>query len=198
MTHSKTADRSLRSDAQQNRERILTVALAELARSADAPLSVIAQKAGVGQGTLYRHFPTREALLMELYRYEMEQVVNFAEQLLAECPPDEALERWMHRLAEYSMTKAGLAAAIRKVANVRDCDGSTGYAPVIAAAQLLLDANERAGTICPGVTTDNFFLATAGIWQMDFRSDWRPRVAWLINFVMQGLRGGATAQTVSP
>lgn len=134
---------------------------------------------------------------MELYRYEMEQVVKFAEQLLAECPPDEALKRWMHRLAEYSMTKAGLATAISKVANGRGCDGSIGYAPVIAAAQLLIDANERAGTLRAGVTTDNFFQATAGIWQMDFRSDWRPQVAWLIDFVMQGLRGSATVPTVS-
>ncbi|XAH24374.1 TetR/AcrR family transcriptional regulator [Xylophilus sp. GW821-FHT01B05] len=197
MAQEKKTDRPARSDALQNRERILTVALVELARSADVPLSAIAQKAGVGQGTLYRHFPTREALVMEVYRYEMGQVVNFAKQLLEKYPPDQALERWMHRLAEYSMTKAGLADAIREVSSARDCSVNAGYAPMIAAAQLLLDANEQAGTIRAGVTTDDFFLATAGIWRIDFSSDWQPRLAWLINFVMQGLRAGSPASSIS-
>lgn len=71
-----------RSDAVQNRERLLSVALAELVRSADVPLSAIAKKAGVGQGTFYRHFPTREALVIEVYRHEMLQVTGVAEQLL--------------------------------------------------------------------------------------------------------------------
>lgn len=198
MAQAKKTDRSARSDALQNRERILTVALIELAQSADVPLSTIAQKAGVGQGTLYRHFPTREALVMEVYRYEMGQVVNFARLLLEEGPPDQALERWMYRLAEYSMTKAGLANAIRGVSNVKECSGNDGYGPVIAAAQLLLDANARAGTIRAGVTTDDFFLATAGIWQIDFSSDWQPRLAWLVDFVMRGLRAGAPASSSSP
>ena len=198
MAQARNSIRPARADALQNRERILTVALVELARAADVPLSAIAQKAGVGQGTLYRHFPTREALVMEVYRYEMGHVVNFAKLLLEEYPPDEALERWMHRLAEYSMTKAGLANAIREVSSVKDCQGSDGYGPVIAAAQLLLDANEQAGTIRPGITTDDFFLAIAGIWQIDFSSDWQPRLAWLINFVMQGLRAGAPLRSVPP
>ncbi|MDM0122605.1 TetR/AcrR family transcriptional regulator [Variovorax arabinosiphilus] len=197
MTQARKTDRPARSDALQNRERILKVALVELARSADVPLSAIAKQAGVGQGTLYRHFPTREALVMEVYRYEMGQVVHFAELLLAKYPPDQALERWMHRLAEYAMTKAGLADAIRTVSSVREWPGNGGYAPVIAAAQLLLDANERAGTLRAGITTDDFFLATAGIWQIDFSTDWEPRLAWLINFVMQGLRAGAPVNSVS-
>jgi AcrR family transcriptional regulator len=187
----KKTDRSARSDALQNRERIVSVALAEFARAADVPLSAIAQKAGVGQGTLYRHFPTREALVMAVYQYEMGQVGNFAERLLEEHAPDEALQRWMHRLAEYARTKAGLANAMREVSSMKNCQGSDSYAPVIAAAQLLLDANARAGTIRAGVTTDDFFLATAGIWLIDFSGDWQPRLAWLVSFVMQGLRAGA-------
>ncbi|MEJ2800843.1 TetR family transcriptional regulator [Comamonas sp. BIGb0124] len=184
-------DRPSRADALQNRERILSVALAELTVSADVPLSAIAKKAGVGQGTFYRHFPTRESLVIEVYRYEMLQVAKFAEDLLHTRQPDQALREWMSRLAEYAMTKAGLANAIREVSITQDCKGKTGYAPVIAAAQLLLDANERAGTIRAGITTDDFFLAIAGIWQIDFKEDWRPRLTWLIDFVMAGLRAGA-------
>ena len=186
-----------RADALQNRERILTVALAELTRSADVPLSVIAKKAGVGQGTFYRHFPTREALVMEVYRYEMVQVAKFAEHLLQTRLPDQALREWMNRLAEYALTKAGLARAISEVSKLRDCPGKAGYAPVAAAAQLLLDANVKAGTIRAGVTTDDFFLAIAGIWQMDFNDEWQPRLAWLMDLVMAGLRAGAPVRSAS-
>lgn len=176
-----------RSDAQQNRERILSVALGELVRSADVPLSVIAKKAKVGQATFYRHFPTRESLVIEAYRHEMLQVTEFAKHLLTTLPPEQALREWMNRLAEYAVTKAGLASALRDVASVSQCTANDGYAPVIAAAQMLLDANDEAGTIRPGITADKFFLAIAGIWQIDVTEDWQPRLTWLMDTVMEGL-----------
>jgi len=135
---------------------------------------------------------------MEVYRYEMLQVANFAEHLLETRPPDEALREWMTRLAEYAMNKAGLANAIREVSSGRDCPGKESYAPVAAAAQSLLDANEKAGTIRPGVTTDDFFLAIAGIWQINFNDEWKPRLVWLMDFVMEGLRAGAPARLKRP
>ncbi|MEA9838984.1 TetR/AcrR family transcriptional regulator [Xanthomonas campestris] len=186
-----------RSDAVQNRERILSVALAELVRAADVPLSAIAKKAGVGQGTFYRHFPTREALVIEVYRHEMLQVTGAAAQLLKTLPPERALREWMNRLAEYAITKAGLAGALREFAHVKERAGNEGYAPVIAAAQMLLDANEAAGTIRPGVTADKFFLATAGIWQIDVTEDWQPRLNWLMDTVMDGLCAGAPARAAA-
>jgi hypothetical protein len=127
----------------------------------------------------------------------MLQVSEFAEHLLQTRPPDQALREWMNRLAEYARTKAGLANAIREVSSLRDCPGNARYAPVIAAAQLLLDANQKAGTIRAGVTTDDFFLAIAGIWQIDTQHEWRPRLAWLMDFVMEGLRAGAPVRSVS-
>lgn len=197
MRQPQKAKRPARADALQNRERILKVALTELTVSADVPLSAIAKKAGVGQATFYRHFPTREALVMEVYRYEMLQVAKFAEHLLQTHSPDQALREWMNRLAKYAMTKAGLANAIREVSTMRDCPGKAGYAPVAEAAQLLLDANEQAGTIRAGVTTDDFFLTIAGIWQLDFNDEWQPRLDWLIDFVMAGLSSGAPLRPVS-
>ena len=185
-------DTPLRSDALQNRDRILKVAVAELTRSPDVALSAIAKKAGVGQATFYRNFPSREALVIEIYRYEMEQVANLAGELLRTCPPEQALREWMHGLAQYAVTKAGLPDAIRQAASDRACPGtSSGYAPVPAAAQLLLDANHKAGTIRPGVTVDDFFLAIAGIWQIDPRGDWQTRLGRLMDLVMDGLRVGA-------
>ncbi|MET8244168.1 TetR/AcrR family transcriptional regulator [Streptomyces sp. NPDC005202] len=184
-------DAPLRSDAQRNRERILEVALAELTRSADTPLSVIAKKAGVGQGTFYRNFPHREALVLEVYRYEMQQVADSAAQLLESREPDRALREWMDRLARFAMAKAGLADAIRQATSAPGSPAKPGHTPVSSAAELLLRANEEAGTIRPGVSADDFFLAIAGLWQIDPRGDWEPRATRLLDLVMDGLRAGA-------
>jgi AcrR family transcriptional regulator len=191
-------DAPLRSDAQRNRERILEVALAELTLSADAPLSAIAKKAGVGQGTFYRNFPNREALVLEVYRYEMQQVADAAPQLLGTHGPDRALREWMDRLAQFAMAKVGMAEAIRRAMSASDGPAKPGHAPVTAAAELLLRASEEAGAIRPGVTTDDFFLAIAGLWQIDPRGDWQPRTARLLDLVMDGLRAGAPGKTKDP
>ncbi len=187
MTH----DLVMRSDAKKNRERILEVAVVELTSDPAVALSTIAKKAGVGQGTFYRHFPTREKLVFEVYQFEMQQVAALAEVLLATKPPKVALREWMDCLAEYAMTKAGLAAAIQQAASVYEFPGKSGYAPVQGAAELLLRANEKAGTIRSGITNDDFFLAIAGIWQMDAQSEWRLRLARLMNLVMDGLCAGS-------
>lgn len=148
-----------RSDAVRNRERILQVAMTELTVCPDVPLSAIAKKAGVGQGTFYRNFPNREALVLEIYRYEMQQVATAAAELLCGRTPDVALREWMDRLARFAMTKAGLADAIRLVTSTPGGPAKPGPAPVMEAAATLLRANEEAGTIRPGVTPDDFFLA---------------------------------------
>ncbi|WP_064598753.1 TetR/AcrR family transcriptional regulator [Pseudomonas sp. DR 5-09] len=181
----------MRSDAKKNRERILEVAVVELTSDPAVPLSTIAKKAGVGQGTFYRHFPTREKLVFEVYQFEMQQIALLAQELLATRPPKEALREWMDSLAEYAMTKAGLATAIQQAASVYDFPGKSGYAPVQDAAELLLRANEKAGTIRTGITNDDFFLAIAGIWQMDTQSEWRSRLSRLMNLVMDGLCFGS-------
>ncbi|RAJ60015.1 TetR family transcriptional regulator [Streptomyces sp. Amel2xB2] len=182
---------SLRSDAQRNRERILDVALAELTRSADVPLSAIAKKACVGQATFYRNFPSREALVLEVYRHEMQQVADAATQLAATREPDVALREWMDHLARFAMAKAGLADAIRQATSAPGNHGKPGHGPVTSAAESLLRAGEEAGTIRPGVTADDFLLAIAGLWQVDPHGDWQPRVGRLLDLVMDGLRAGA-------
>lgn len=190
------SDAPLRSDAQRNRERILEVAHAELTRSADTPLSGIAKKAGVGQGTFYRNFPNREALVLEVYRYEVQQVADTAAQLLQTRAPEQALREWMDRLAQYAMAKAGLADALRTATSTgRETPRGTltrlGHGSVSSAVALLLKANEEAGTIRPGVTPDDFVLAIAGLWQIDPHGDWQSRAGRLLDLVMDGLRAGA-------
>ncbi|MFJ6698065.1 TetR/AcrR family transcriptional regulator [Streptomyces sp. NPDC091272] len=182
----------VRVDAQRNRERILEVALAELTEAADVPLSTIAKKAGVGQATFYRNFPHREALVLEVFRHEMHQVADSASQLLESAAPDEALREWLDRLAQFAMTKAGLAEAIRQATSAPGAPAKPGHAPITDAAQLLLCAGEEAGTIRAGVTADDLLLAVGGLWQIDPEGDWQPRAGRLLDLVMDGLRAGAT------
>ena len=187
-----TGEVSQRSDAQRNRERILEVALAELSRSADVPLSAIAKKAGVGQGTFYRNFPNREALVLEVHRQGVQRLVDGAAELARTREPDEALREWMDGLAHYATAKAGLADALRRAtAATGDAPAKPGYPLLGAAIELLLKANHEAGTIRPGVTADDFVLAIAGIWQIDPQGDWQPRADRLFDLVMRGLRTGA-------
>ncbi|WP_216587491.1 TetR/AcrR family transcriptional regulator [Streptomyces brasiliscabiei] len=180
-----------RSDAQRNRERILEVALVELSRSADVPLSTIAKKAGVGQGTFYRNFPDREALVLEVHRQEIQQLVDSAAELLGTHEPDEALRAWMDGLARYATAKAGLADALRRASAATGGPAKPGYPLLLAAIESLLDANHRAGTIRPGVTTDDFVLAIAGVWQIGSGDDWQSRATRLFDLVLRGLRSGA-------
>lgn len=184
-------DPRLRADAQRNRERILEVALAELSRAADTPLSAIAKKAGVGQGTFYRNFPNRETLVLELYRHGVQQIADTASVLLETMEPDRALRAWMDHLARFAMAKAGLAEAIRQALSTSGKAAKPGHTPVTDAAGLLLRACEEAGTIRPGVTPDDFMLAIAGLWQLTPHENWQPQAARLLDIVMDGLRAGA-------
>lgn len=188
---SRSTETPQRADAQRNRERILAVAVTELTRSADTPLSVIAKKAGVGQGTFYRNFPSREALVMEIYRHELRQVAESADQLLCTREPDRALREWMDGLARFGMTKAGLADAIRQATSAPDGPAKPGHDSLLSATDRLLRACEKAGSIRPGVTADDLILALGGLWQLDPACDWQPRAARLFDLVMDGLRVGA-------
>jgi AcrR family transcriptional regulator len=178
-----------RSDALRNRERILRVALSELTRDPNVPLSAIARKAGVGQGTFYRNFPSREALILEIYSHEMTQVAQTATELLASRAPDAALRAWMDRLAEFALAKAGLADAIHKALSAAGTEKPTP-AELLAAAELLLRAGEKAGTIRPGVTSDDFLLAITGLFTIEPDERWKERSTRLLDLVMNGLRTG--------
>src|SRR5260370_5217150 len=102
-------DETLRTDARENKGRILEVARDPLAADPEASLNSIAKKAGVGPGTLYRHFPNRESLVLAVYRYDVQQLVDSAPALLKQHQPLEALRLWFDRLAYYGRIKHGLA-----------------------------------------------------------------------------------------
>ncbi|MBO8198448.1 TetR/AcrR family transcriptional regulator [Streptomyces smyrnaeus] len=178
-----------RCDAQRNRKRLLEAALAELTCDADAPLSRIARKAGVGQGTFYRNFPNREALLLEVYRHELQQVADSADELLLRCRgPEQALRAWMDHLARFASTKAGLSDALREATSAPGDPAKPAPVPVARAADRLLSANEKAGTIRPGVRTEDFLLAITGLWHVGAQEGAYARATRLLDLVMDGLR----------
>ena len=180
----------LRANAQLNRERILQAAWEALLESTDASLNSIAKKAGVGIGTLYRHFPTREALVLEVYRHEVQNAADAAPALLERLQPLDALREWMERLAQYGMTKVGLADALSSVASHKSL-AAEAYEPIIGALSLLLRANDEAGTIRPGLDPDDVLLIMGFLWRIDPRSDWRSRSSRLLDILMDGLKAGA-------
>jgi AcrR family transcriptional regulator len=180
----------LRADAQHNRERILAAALEAFMASSTASLNSIAKRAGVGIGTLYRRFPTREALVLEVYRNEVQHVVEAAPALLETRPPLDALRAWMDLVADYGMAKAGLAGALSTAATHEGLAAET-YGPVVGALSLLLQANERAGTIRSDVDPDDVLLMMGFLWRIDPAGDWRAQSGRLLDVLIDGLRAGA-------
>ena len=155
----------LRVDAQQNRERILEVAREAFAESGDASLNSIARKAGVGPGTLYRHFPSREALVLAVYRYDVQKLADSAPELLASHQPMRALRLWCDRLAYYGLIRHGLADVLRSATSDGLARETCG--PVIGAITVLLTACEQDGSIRPGIDPDDVLLLLGFLWRID-------------------------------
>ncbi len=178
-----------RSDARRNREAILVAALEALTASPDASLNAIAKRAGVANATLYRHFPTREELVLAAYRHEVQSLVDAADLLLDEQAPLDALRTWVERLARYAVTKHGLADALRKVTTPgSDLSSTDTYGAIVSALDRLLQANISAGSLRPGLDADDVILALAGLWQLDPARDWRAQAQRIYDIVLSGLQ----------
>ena len=140
----------MRADARRNRERLLAAATEAFAEhGAEAPLEDIAKRAGVGIGTLYRHFPTRQALLEAVYRDQVDGMRAKADELLASDSPSGALAEWLHALSAFSSTKRSLTAALLETLG-KDSELLSACSAVIygAADELLIRAKE-AGAVRP-------------------------------------------------
>lgn len=175
-----------RVDAEQNRARILDAARAALEESGDATMQSIAKRTGIGQGTLYRHFPTREALVMTVHRADVRDLVAAAPELLATNPPDVALRLWFGQLAQYGRIKRGLLGALHTVMHAELA--SEGYEPVLGAIGLLLDAGVSAGSIRPDVEPEEVLLLVGFLWRIDLDADREARAAHMLDLVVDGLR----------
>ena len=177
-----------RSDARRNRDAILAAALEALTESPDASLNAIARRAGVANATLYRHFATREELVLATYDHEVQRLIDAAGVLIEEEAPAEALRRWVAHLARYAVTKHGLADALRKATTPgSDLSSTETYHAIVAALDRLLAANIAAGTLRSGLNADDVILALAGLWQLDPAGDWAAQAQRIYEIVLRGL-----------
>jgi AcrR family transcriptional regulator len=175
----------LRADARANRDRILDVARAALAADPAASLTSIAQAAGVGQGTLYRHFPSREALVLGVYRKEIDALVDLAPRLLAEHAPLKAFRMWCDRLAEFGRMKHGLADLLHAARS--DKEPKETYWPLLDAVRNLMDACERSGEIRAGADAEDFLMLVGLLWRVPPTPEGEARVRRLLALAFRGL-----------
>jgi AcrR family transcriptional regulator len=187
---SATGERPLRADAQRNRGQILDAAARSFSKCGlEATLEGIAKDAGVGIGTLYRHFPTREALIEAAYRSELAAVCDAAVELLAKLPPAEALRAWMDRFIDYMARKMGMADALRAVI----ASGADPYAHsrdlLVGAITPILQAGAAAGDLRSDVTADDVLISLSGVGLA--ASDSREQADRLLNLLIDGMRYGA-------
>lgn len=184
--------RPLRADARRNRDRLLDVAgKAFAAYGVEASLEEIARRAGVGVGTLYRHFPNRDVLIEAVYRHEVEQLCEAAADYQRRLPADEALATWMQRFVRYIATKRGLASALKAIVG-QDSELFTDTRERIrAAAGMLLDAASEAGAVRADVSSADLVKAMSGICLAYDQSDFDDQATRLVGLLMDGLRFGA-------
>ncbi|RWM75915.1 MAG: TetR family transcriptional regulator [Mesorhizobium sp.] len=187
-----TAAKPLRADAQRNRDALVEAAAAAfVTHGADASLEEIARQAGVGIGTLYRHFPTREHLVEVVYRREVESLCAAADELALHHPPDAALEQWMQRFVDYIATKRGLATSLRILLNTNSTLFSDMSSRVTLALRQLIEAAVADGSIRSDVDASDVLHALGGIYSAPDTKDWRDRSRRLVSLLMDGLRFGA-------
>ena len=178
--------RTKRTDALTNRARILAAAGEAFAASSEASMTGIAKQAGVGVGTLYRHFPTRGALIVELYHQEIQKVIDLAHTLAADQPPLEALRRWLEEVARYGKLKYGISEVIHAATNGGLDDKN--HEPFLRAIAVLLDAGAAAGDLKPDLDPQDVLLQLSVLWRIPPDEDGRARVARILDLIVDGLR----------
>jgi AcrR family transcriptional regulator len=183
----------LRSDAQRNREHILRIAHDALAESSATSLNEIAKRARVGPGTLYRHFPTREALILAVYQHDIERLVDSVPRVLAANAPLDAFRRWFRTLADLVRVKHGLGEALYSAA-VQDVINKT-YEPVVAAVGQLVDACIADGSMRPGLDPDDVLLLMGFLWRVDAAREGKQQAARIMEYVIEGLRPRKKSRT---
>ncbi|MFE9692678.1 TetR/AcrR family transcriptional regulator [Micromonospora sp. NPDC005806] len=182
-------DRPLRADALRNRQRLLDAAVGAFSQvGADVTLERIAKEAGVGIGTLYRHFPTREALVEAAYRNELARLCDAVPDLLATRPPDQAVRAWMDRFVDYLSTKRGMADALR----LAIASGANPYAHsrdrLLEALGRLLTAGAAAGTVRADVAPADVLAGLSGVSLVAGDPAQREQAGRLLDLLMDGLR----------
>ncbi len=177
----------MRSDARFNRLRILEAATEAIAASGETSLKSIARRAGVGQGTLYRHFPSRESLMLQVYGAEVDELVGSVPALLKTLNPPQALRVWLERLLSLGRSTPEFAEAMRGATAAMTEQCREPYRPLLDALTALVRANEAAGTILPGTTADDVLVLLGPLWHVCPQDEEHTRAARLFDVVIGGL-----------
>ncbi|MCB8839345.1 TetR/AcrR family transcriptional regulator [Aurantimonas sp. VKM B-3413] len=183
------ATRKPRADSLRNRERLLTAA-ADIFRTGgpEASLEAVARRAEVGIGTLYRHFPTREALFEAVYRREVEQLAELAETLAAQKPPIDALRLWLHANVRLVATKKGMLAALALAANTKSDLYRHTYPRLLESVGSLLNPAVEAGAIRDDVSAEDLIRTLIGMCHMHDQPGWETTVLRMVDVFVDGLR----------
>jgi len=183
--------KAVRADAQRNRERLVEAARRAFASGEHkATLEGIARDAGVGIGTLYRHFPTREALVEAVYRAELARLCDSAAELLADLGPADALRAWMDRFAGYVAAKRDMADTLRVIVAAGAITTSQSRERLAASVQVLLDAGAAAGTLRGDVLAQDVVVSLVGIF-LACGPGQSEQAGRMMDLLMAGLRPGA-------
>jgi len=181
--------RKPRADAIRNRERVLEAAKTVFsAGGPEASLEAVAKRAGVGIGTLYRHFPTREALFEAVYRREVQQLGELAEALKSEADPVDALRRWLRSNVEFVATKKGMSAALALAVQSTSELTAFSFDRLTKAVGALLDRAIAAGEIRADISPEDLLRALVGMCYLHDQPGWQKSVVRLLDVLVDGLR----------
>jgi AcrR family transcriptional regulator len=187
--NSQSALRRPRSDAQRNRERILEVAKAAFTRhGANASLDEIARQAGVGAGTLYRHFPTRDALIEAVYRSEVEKLAAAGRSFAAAMPPVEALRSWMLLFVDHIAAKHIIAPALNSVVGGPSRLYEDSRSLIQGAMDELVQRAKRSGEVRRDLDASDLLRAVIGVSYVGSGHDWQQSARRLVDILIAGSR----------
>jgi AcrR family transcriptional regulator len=182
----------MRSDAQRNRERLLATAVAAFSQEGpEATLEAIAKDAGVGIGTLYRHFPGREALVDAAYRSELARLCDAVPELVDAMPADKALRTWMDMFIEYMTTKRGMAEALRMVIASGGNPFAESRSRLLAASCALMQAGAADRTLRGDLDPADLLASMSGVSLAVGDPAQRAQAGRLLDLLMDGLRCGS-------
>jgi AcrR family transcriptional regulator len=188
MTKKRSSDgRKPRADAQRNRERILEVAKQAFTRSgADTSLDDIAKQAGVGPGTVYRHFPTREELLKAVYRNELENLAIAEEKFAETMPPVEALRAWLLLFVDTVAAKQIIAPALNRLVGDHKKVFEASYAQMHEAIRRLVKRAVKSGDIRKDLDPMDLLRALVGVANVASSPDWQQSARRLVDILLSG------------
>ncbi len=181
--------RKPRSDAQRNRERILEVAKRAFTRhGAATSLDDIARQAGVGAGTLYRHFPTRDALIEAVYRSEVEKLAAAARGFISAMSPIEALRAWLLLFVDYIAAKHIIAPALNSVSGGPSRLYESSRSLVQGAIEELVKRAKKSGDVRKDIDASDLLRAVIGVSYVGSGGDWQQSAKRLVDILIAGSR----------